>query len=302
MKGLTAALLLLSAMEVFATENIVWQGTKKFMGWSDVLNIEGNRLSKAEADDVLRLSITVSSGAQLQISWGNGYTCFDGLDCKDINGDFDMVLSAQDAARLRQGIHIKGINYTLTAVTLVSNDGEYETESIDLFPWTDMLLSGATQGQKCTVGLKPYGGAGWFWPEPIDLSGYGSIVVKLLQPTAAPLTVQLFFGEKSVKRQTIEKGATQCKITLSTAHKKAYSLNFISEKAQTVVIGSVNLTDKQGNVIGTGIESVSASSQRVFSVEYYDTSGIRHTHPTTGINIVKLNIEGGRTIIRKELK
>ena len=71
---LTVALLFPAGVR--ASETIVWQGTKKFTNWSDVLNIEGSKFSGAKADDVLHLSITVSAGAQLQMSWGSSWTGF----------------------------------------------------------------------------------------------------------------------------------------------------------------------------------------------------------------------------------
>ncbi len=295
------ALMLLFAAGASATDNVVWQGSKKFTNWGDVVNIDGSKLKDAKADDVLRLSITASNGAQLQLSWGNSWTNFEGLDALGISGDYDMLLTSQNANRLHQGLHIKGVNFTLTAVTLVNNEGEYSTLSEDLFSWDAMLLSGATQGQTCILGLKAYGGAGWYWQEPVDLSGYGNIVVDLQQPAAESMMVQLLFSETGVMRRTIAKGATQCKLSLSSAHNKAYSLNIISEKAQTVSLGSVNLTDKQGNVVSTGVENVIADGI-VVSTEYYNTAGVRLKGPQKGVNIVKRNYEGGRSIIRKEIR
>lgn len=285
-----------------ATETTVWQGTKTFASWSDVLNIDGSKLKGAKADDVLHLSITASDGAQLQISWGAGWTNFDGLGALGISGDYDMPLTAENASRLTQGIHIKGVNFTLTAVVLKTNDGEYTTESEELFAWKDMLMSGATQGQKCTMVIKPYGGAGWHWPETVDLSGYGSIVIELLQPASENLTAQLLYGEKSVKRQVIAKGAAQCKLTLTAAHRKAYSLNFISEKDQVVALGRVNLTDKQGNIVPTGISSLVTDESQVVATEYYNLAGVRHSGMQPGVNIVKSVMKGGRTVVRKVIK
>ena len=293
---LTVALLFPAGVR--ASETIVWQGTKKFTNWSDVLNIEGSKFSGAKADDVLHLSITVSAGAQLQMSWGSSWTNFEGLGSLGISGDYELLLTTQDVPRLRQGIHIKGVNFTLTAVILKTNDGQYETQAEELFAWQDMLLSGATQGKTCSVTLKSYGGAGWYWPEPKDLSSYGSIVISLLQPAAETMTAQLLYGETSVKSQTIAKGATLCKLTLTSAHKKAYSMNIISEKAQTVAIGSVNLTDKQGNVVPTAVDGFLAGAPRVLSVEYYNTAGVRLSRPQPGINIIKKNLEGGRTTVK----
>lgn len=79
MKSFLSALLLLIVIEAGATETTVWQGSKKFTSWSDVLSIEGSKLNKVKADDVLHLSIQASAGAQLQLSWGSSWTCFDGL-------------------------------------------------------------------------------------------------------------------------------------------------------------------------------------------------------------------------------
>lgn len=296
------ALLTMPFVAASAAETVVWQGSKQFIGWSDVLNIEGSKLSCAKADDVLHLNITASVGAQLQVSWGSNWTNFDGLDALSINGDYDMVVTKQDVGRLSQGIHIKGVNFTLTAVTLKSNDGSYETLAEDLFAWHDMLLSGAVQGQTCTVSLKPYSGAGWYWQEPKDLSNYGSIVMEFLQPTTETMTAQLFYNEKNVKSQTIAKGSTQCTIKLTTSHKKAYSVNIVSEKAQIVAIGSVNLADKQGNIVPTVVGRIPAAPQSVPTGEYYNTAGVRLSHPQHGINIFRTIYKGGRTLVRKEIR
>ena len=299
LKFITFAVFFLLSIAGIASETVVWQGSKQFTNWSDLLNIDGSKLSSAKADDVLCLSITASQGAQLQMAGGNNWTNFEGLEHLDISGNYEMQLTSQDLARIKQGIHIKGVNFTLTAVSLKSNDGAYATQSADLFDWQAMKLSGATQGQTCTVGLKAYAGAGWYWPETVDLSSYGSIVVTLLQPAAETMTVQLLYGENSVKSQTITKGTTKCKVTLSSAHKQAYSLNVISEKAQTIVLGSVDLTDKQGNIISTSVVNPRTDNLRIHSVEYYDTQGIRLSKPRRGVNIIKTNYEGGVSKVEK---
>ena len=302
LKMICLALLTMLFVSVSAAETVIWQGSKQIQSWSDVLNIDGSKLSDVKTDDVLRLSITASAGAQLQVSWGSSWTNFDGLNALSINGDFEMIVTSQDINRLRQGIHIKGINFTLTAVTLKTYDGKYETLSEELFAWNDMLLSGAVQGETCTVRLKPYGGAGWYWQEPKDLSNYGSIAINLLQPASETMTVQLFYNEKNVKSQTIARGETQCNIKLSTAHKKVYSVNIISEKAQIAAIGSVNLSDKQGNIVPTAISGYPADTLKILSMEYYNTAGVLLSQPQHGINIIKINYKGGRTIVRKEIR
>ena len=156
LKFITFAVFFLLSIAGIASETVVWQGSKQFTNWSDLLNIDGSKLSSAKADDVLCLSITASQGAQLQMSWGNNWTNFEGLEHLDISGNYEMQLTSQDLARIKQGIHIKGVNFTLTAVILKTNDGVYETQSEELFGWNDMIMSGATQGQTCTIGLKAF--------------------------------------------------------------------------------------------------------------------------------------------------
>lgn len=299
-KILLTTLLFMVIAAASAAEITVWQGSKQFTGWGDVLNIEGSKLSGAKADDMLHLSITASAGAQLQVSWGSNWTNFDGLDARSISGDYDIVVTKQDVGRLSQGIHIKGVNFTLTAVTLKTNDGSYETLAEDLFAWHDMLLSGAEQGQTCTVSLKPYSGVGWYWQEPKDLSNYGSIVIELLQPAAETMTAQLFYNDKNVKSQNIAKGATQCTIKLTAVHRKAYSVNIISEKAQMVAIGSVNLADKQGNIVPTAVGRIPADTPSVVTMEYYNSAGVRLSHPQHGIILSKLFIKEAKRLFGRK--
>ena len=294
--------LLLFAAYAGAAETVVWQGTKTFASWSDVLNIDGSKLSKAKADDVLHFTIAASKGAQLQISWGSSWTNFDGLSALGISGDYDMVVSTADLSRLRQGIHIKGVKYTLKAVTLRSNDGKYATLSDELFSWQDMLLSGAVQGQSCVVNLKAYGGAGWYWTEPVDMSGYGSLLVHLLQPAAENMTLQVIYNENSVKSQTIVQGATEAQLMLTAAHQSVSSVNIISEKAQMVAIGSVNLTDKQGNAVSASIDGPTANgSSEVVAEEYFTTAGVKLSSRAAGVNIVRRTYGDGRRVVSKRI-
>ncbi|MCR4583238.1 MAG: hypothetical protein K5764_06760 [Prevotella sp.] len=294
------ALLLLFVTGVRASNTVVWEGTQKYSDWGDVLNIDGSKFSNAKADDILLFSITASSGAQLQVSYGSSWTSFEGLDCLGITGNYQMVLTSQTVSQLQQGIHIKGVKYTLTALTIVSNDGEYKTENA-LFAWDYLLTSGATKGQTCTIGLKAYGGAGWYWPETVDMSSYGAIVLELLQPAAETMTVQLLYGEKGVSRKNISKGSQKCQVSITPACKDVWSVNFVSEKAQTVTLASVNMTDKQGNIVPSAVEAIAAGS-RILSLEYYNLAGERLNGPQQGVNIVKTNLQGGRSIVRKILK
>lgn len=56
--------MLLMSVGAQAADIVVWQGTKQFQSWSDVVNIDGSKFQQASSDDVLRLSITADGGAQ----------------------------------------------------------------------------------------------------------------------------------------------------------------------------------------------------------------------------------------------
>jgi len=277
---------------------VVWEGTKTFSSWSDVLNITGSKFSTAKADDVLRLTIAAGSGAQLQISYGSSWTNFDGLGCLSIKGNHEMIITSANVSQLKQGIHIKGVDYTLTQVALVTNDGEYTTACETLFGWDKLVVSGATQGKSCTLGLKAYGGAGWYWPETQNLSTYASIDIEFLQPVAETLIVQLLYGDKGRKSLTVAQGQTSCTIGLTRSMTEAYSLNFMSVKVQTLSVGSVNLKDWEGNVVGTGIQDTMAADE-VLSIEYYNAAGVRTSTLQPGINLIRTITKGGRIETRK---
>lgn len=301
MKRLICLSLLIVALHLQAATTTVWEGSKSFSSWSDVLNIAGSKFSKVQADDVVLFSITANAGAQLQVSYGNSWTNFDGLSALSITGDYRLVVTAPMVSQLRQGIHVKGLNYTLTAITILSNDQQYETLSGDLFAWDQLLTSGATRGATTTLALLPYGGAGWYWPDGTDLTSYGSIQIELQQPAQETLLVQLLFGENSVKRGQIAKGSNSCRIVLNSQHYSAYSFNVMSEKAQTISLASVNLLDRQGNAISTNIAAATEADEPMLT-EYYNAAGVRLEHMQPGINIVRIKTKGGRTLVRKVVK
>lgn len=273
----------------------VWQGCKTFSTWSDVLNISGSSFSKVKADDVVVFCLTSNGNAKLQVSYGSAWTNFAGLEALPVAGNYSMVVTTQTAGWLKQGIHVKGTGYTLTAVNIVSNDADYTTNSADLFAWNDLITSGATRGETSTVSLMAYGGAGWYWPETRDLSAFGSIEINLLQPAAEPVIVQLLYNDTNVKRMKIAKGATTCKLTLSGSHTSAYSFNIMSEKPQAVAIGSVFLFDKDGKQ--TGISPIEDRDEN--ATTYYNLNGMRLAQPCVGVNIVVTKTQEGRQCARK---
>lgn len=298
----TAVALTLCSTAARATTISIWQGSKRFATWSDVLHVDGSRFAGLKADDVVVLAITAVDGAQLQVSYGAAWTCFEGLSALSVRGNHSMVVTAPMAAQLRQGIHVKGVNFTLTAIVAHSNDAPYATRSSDLFGWNALLTSGATQGSACTLGLEPYGGAGWYWPATADLSGYGGVAVQLMVPAAEALTVQLLCDAAKVRSAQIAQGATQCRLALGAACTKAYSLNFVSERAQTVVLGSVDLTDRQGNVVASAIvpaEGGNGAGDGGGTTAVFSLAGVRLGQPGRGVSIVRTKTEGGRTRVRK---
>lgn len=292
---------LVSFVGAQAASTVVWKGSKHFASWTDVVNISGEKFNSAKADDILLLSITAESGAQLQISYGSGWTNFEGLTALSVKGDYQMVLNAQTIERLCQGIHIKGINYTLTSVSIESSEGQYSTSCNSLFDWSDLQASGTSLGETSTMGIQAYGGCGWYWSEPIDLSAYGSIEVELLRPVTERLIVQLLYDDTGVKAQQIAIGGNKCKITLDSRFTGVYSLSFMSEKAQTLALASVNLLDKQGNPVTSAINSLSDDEPHAIT-EHYNISGIRLSVPQSSLNIVKTRYKDGRVMTRKVWK
>lgn len=286
-------------LSTWGATTVVWEGNQVFSTWSDCINVAGSKFAKVKADDVLLFTLTAASNAQLQVSYGNSWTNFPGLEAHPVTGDYRMVVTSQTVSELKQGIHVKGVNYTLRSISIVSNDGRYTTSTEELFGWGSLLTSGATRGESSTVSLMPYGGAGWYWPETQDLSAYGRIEVTLLQPASETLIVQLLYGETGVKRLTIPKGGTSCRLVLTSQHSQAYSFSILSEKAQTVALGSVNLLDKQGRVVA--VETLPDDAKHCRTT-YYDIRGIRQGGLREGLNIVVANTEGGRTITRKVVK
>ena len=83
----------------------VWQGSKTFSTWSDVLNISGSNFSKVKADDVVVFCLKSNGDAKLQVSYGSAWTNFSGLEALPVVGDYSMVVTTQTSSWLKQGIH-----------------------------------------------------------------------------------------------------------------------------------------------------------------------------------------------------
>ena len=61
--------LLTMALHLQAAATTVWEGTKVFSSWSDVLNIAGSKFSQVQADDVVLFSITAFDNGNTADFW-----------------------------------------------------------------------------------------------------------------------------------------------------------------------------------------------------------------------------------------
>ncbi|MBR4366425.1 MAG: hypothetical protein IKP43_06570 [Bacteroidaceae bacterium] len=114
-------------------EGIIWEGPQNYGSWSDCVNLEAVYFENIQIGDIIRFNITATSGAQLQISHGSSWANFDGLQAKDIKGSYDFLVTEQNISLLMEGIHIKGINYTLNSVSIIPvNGSEGEKETVDV--------------------------------------------------------------------------------------------------------------------------------------------------------------------------
>lgn len=280
----------------------IWTGNKSFGTWSDVLNIDGNQFRRANADDVVRFSMTCGSGAQFQLSYGSSWTNFDGLGAYSVSGDYDLVVNNKNLRQLKEGIHVKGVNFNLKSVVLLSNDGAYQTEHPSFFAWEDLVTSGAEKGQSCLIAMKPYSGAGWYWEEGKTIAALNTLEVELFQPASEEIIVQILYNTSNYRTAVVKKGETKGAIKVAAALKNVYSVNFLSEKRQSIALKSVNLIDKEGNTV-TGIDGdVVSGAEEIMSAEYYSLSGIRLPHIQKGINIIVIRTKDGRTITQKIIK
>jgi hypothetical protein len=298
----TAIILMMTTMSCLASSSVVWQGTKSFVSWSDVINISGSQFNGVSADDIIRFTISVESGAQLQLSHGPSWTNFDGLGSRDIHGDFDLIVTKSNISQLREGIHIKGVNFTLTAVTHLSHDGGYATDHPSLFAWDQLLVSGADKGTVCTLAMKPYSGVGWYWEAGVDMHELGAVDVELQFPAPEPVILQILYNTSNVKSTAIGKGEQKGSIKLTSLQKNVYSVNLLSEKEQTIALKSVNLKDKEGNTVTAIEETLSGNDDEIISTEYHTISGMRTSALQDGINVIIMKTKGGRVVTRKVIK
>ncbi len=295
-------ILLMLAAPAKATTTTIWSGQKTFTNWGDVVNVDGSKFSSVQPDDVVRFVIQASSGAQLQVSYGSSWTNFDGLSAMSISGNYEMVVSTAMVSQLKQGIHVKGVNYTLSAIVLVTGNEPYTTECESLFAWDDLHVSGVTKGKYSGLGFKDYSGAGWYWAEGTDLGQYRFLDIQMQQPLSSMLIIQVLDDVAGARSINVAAGNEKYRLTLPTNFNHVYSVCFLSQKSQNVSLGSVNLIDRQGNIVTTGIRQVENDlyhDDSVVSREYLNAAGQYLDAPQKGLNIVRLKLKNGKEIVRK---
>ena len=282
-----------------ATVRTLWSGNKAFASWSDCQDIAATALAAVKPESLLQLDISARSGAQLQISYGSSWTNLPGLGALGISGNFELLVTAELAPKLKQGIHIKGVNYTLTAVRLVTPDQAYTTHNVSWFPWELLFASGGEKGPTCLLNVKKKGGAGWYYADGIDLSTYGNVHITFSQATRAALTFQILYGNDKVAQATVEAGTTEFNYPLNSRLKGVYSINLVTDEAQSVFLGSVDVMDNEGHYV-SGIKAVrNTAAGRVVKTEYFTVDGKVAPTRTPDITIVRQTLENGQTVTRK---
>jgi len=274
-----------------STTTNVWSGSKSFTDWSTQLSIEGSKFNNCQTDDVIRFVIEASSNAQLQVSYGSSWTNFSGLEAASISGSYYFIITKENLSKLKQGIHIKGINYKLTSVDIISNPEDFTSSNKDLFNWNTLFTSGGEKGERNIIIIKPYGGAGWYWQEKQDFSEAKKMIVTFLEPLTSNLIMQVLYGDKSVKTSNIQAGKESFTALLFNL-KDVYSVNFMSETHQNLALGSIELMDKDGNVI-TGINGMETKNNEVKGQQIYNANGEIIGQMQKGFNIIRKYMDDG---------
>lgn len=298
---ITMVVLCLLSLQMAATTTVLWSGKKVFASWSDVIHVAGSKFGQVEADDIVCFEIEAGSGAQIQVSYGSGWTNFEGLEHLGISGSYDMIVASGMVSQLKQGIHVKGVNYTLTAIKLLKRDQAYTTQNEELFGWDLLMESGSDKGDKCNISMKAYGGCGWVWPQGADFSQVRWVEVCFAAPLEQPLIIQVYDDKGGIKRVVAPIGSTEKLLAITGGMSVATCLSFISEKPQTIALQSVNVKDKSGNLITSDVESVSSDAWVVKSERYYDMNGRKMTDMQSGLNIVVTEYVTGQQRVKKQL-
>lgn len=274
---MTIAMLGATCTTMTAKTQQLWTGSATFDDWSDVVNINGQKFANVSADDIVRFVMETRSGAQLQVSYGSGWTNFDGLEACNVSGDYDMVVTASMAKALKQGIHIKGVGYTLKAVEWISSKGGFESDHPAL-TWEHLKVCGGTKGTSNVVGLHRYGGMGWYIDEGLSPDEYETMEITTATPLKEDVIVTYTCSNGTHRRYTMKAGETAHTLSIARATAEVDCIAMMSAEAQTIVMEKITLQRKD-DAIGENPTTLPECTA------IYGIDGCRRRHAERGVNI-----------------
>lgn len=275
--ALAIVLLGMTCTTATAETKQLWTGNATFDDWGDVVNISAQQMAGVSADDIVRFVIEAGEWAQLQVSYGTGWTCLDGLEACNVSGDYELVVTAQVAKVLKQGIHIKGVGYTLKAVEWIACDGGFDSQHPAL-TWQNLTVSGGTKGVRSTVGLHRYGAVGWYLTEPLAADMYEALELTFGMPLKADVIAVYTHGNGQRRRSVVKAGKTTCRLGIGTARGEVGSIALMSAEAQTIVLQQATLHAKDNAIEHTTMPQSAA--------KVYDMQGRCQKEMLKGVNII----------------
>lgn len=108
----------------------------------------------------------------------------------------------------------------------------------------------------------------------------------------------MMYGTNSVKTATITKGKKEYTLRISGLS-NVFSVNVMSATAQRLSLIGIELIDREGNVITTGIGNTSNTTSEGLTSEIYDTAGHRLMQTRPGINLLRQTMADGTVSTRK---
>lgn len=121
--NLLIMMLLTGIRSIKAEENIDWNGSPVSTGdWANTIYYTS---AAAEAGGALKVSLTATDGAQIQISVSSPWGTLTSGTCQDaVTGDYYFIFTATEAANINSSkLAIQGKNITVTALSILSQSG-----------------------------------------------------------------------------------------------------------------------------------------------------------------------------------
>lgn len=239
----------------------------------------------------------------------------------DVSGSCVYTSSDAGVARVEGGYVIAGGDYGETTITATYTDvfGNSRTLSLIVsvtpFPLTEgkfnpsIYSTGSFQESNGCLKTGQWGFGGWRYPQPLDISSYNYLVVKLSKLSTAHPSFRIFDNssywsspyaiDMSNKQKVVidlhamknDKGET-----VDPSH--IYIAGFWSYGSAPIYIENVYLSNDGDNPV-TSVQNVEVTSIPV-KVEWYDLSGRRLScAPNKGISVMKMTMGDGGIVTRK---